>query len=85
MTCYIVLLNVILTFYVFLSTEAATRSVLWKKVLQACNFIKKDTLGQVFSCEFCEIWKNTFFTEHLWTTASVSTWNIFLISRENVR
>ena len=37
--------------------------------LQACNFIKKDTLPQVFSCEFCEISKNTFFTEHLWVTA----------------
>ena len=33
------------------------------------NFIKKETLAQVFSCEFCEISKNTFFTEHLWTTA----------------
>ena len=22
--------------------------------------------AQVFSCEFCEISKNTFFTEHLW-------------------
>ena len=32
------------------------------------NFIKKETLTQVFSCEFCEIFKNTFFTEHLWTT-----------------
>ena len=29
------------------------------------------TLAQVFSCEFCEISKNTFFTEHLWTTASL--------------
>ena len=28
--------------------------------LQACNFIKKETLAQVFSCEFCEIFKNTF-------------------------
>ena len=28
---------------------------------QACNFIKKETLAQVFSCEFCEISKNTFF------------------------
>ena len=27
----------------------------------ACNFIKKGTLAQVFSCEFCEISKNTFF------------------------
>ena len=25
----------------------------------------------MFSCEFCEIFKNTFFTEHLRTTASV--------------
>ena len=28
--------------------------------LQACNFVKKETLAQVFSCEFCEISKNTF-------------------------
>ena len=27
----------------------------------ACNFIKKETLTQVFSCEFYEISKNTFF------------------------
>ena len=26
----------------------------------ACNFIKKETLAQVFSCEFHEISKNTF-------------------------
>ena len=37
----------------------------------ACNFIKKETLAQVFSCEFCEISKNTFFTEHIWMTAYV--------------
>ena len=30
----------------------------------------KKRLAQVFSCEFCEIFKNTFFTEHVWTTAS---------------
>ena len=34
-------------------------------------FIKKETLAQVFSCQFCEISKNIFFTEHVWTTASV--------------
>ena len=28
---------------------------------QAFNFIKKETLVQVFSYEFCEISKNTFF------------------------
>ena len=25
-----------------------------------CNFINKETLAQVFYCEFCEIFKNTF-------------------------
>ena len=28
-------------------------------------FIKKQTLTQVFSCVFCEIFKNNFFIEHL--------------------
>ena len=38
---------------------------------QACSFIKKETLTQAFSCEYCEISKNTFFfTEQLRTTAS---------------
>ena len=32
---------------------------------EACNFIKKETLVQVFSCEF-----SIFFTERLWTTNS---------------
>ena len=36
------------------------------------NFIKKETLAQVFSCEFCKITKDTFFVEHLRTTASIS-------------
>ena len=39
-------------------------------VPQACNLIKKETLAQVSCCEFFEIFKNTFFTEHLRTTAS---------------
>ena len=40
----------------------------------ACNFTKKETLEHVFSCEFCEIFKNTFLTERLWTTSSVSNY-----------
>ena len=45
-------------------------------------FFKKETLAQVFFCEFCEIFKNTFFTEYLWATASVvlreslNTWEL---------
>ena len=37
--------------------------------LQACNFVKTESLVQVFSCEFCEISKKTFFTEDLRETA----------------
>ena len=33
---------------------------------EACNFIKKENLAQVFSSEFCEVFKNTFFIERLW-------------------
>ena len=32
--------------------------------------MKKETLGQLFSYDFCQISKNKFFTEHMWTTAS---------------
>ena len=35
------------------------------------------TLAQVFSCEFCKIFKNNFFTEHLSTTAFLTN-NCFL-------
>ena len=41
--------------------------------------IKKETLTEMFSYEFYEISKDTFFTEHLWATASVyqgSLWRI---------
>ena len=41
------------------------------------NFIKKEILAQVFSCELCKIFKNTFFTEHLqWLLLD---WGIHLI------
>ena len=36
-------------------------SFLIKLRTSACNFIKKETLAKVFSCEFCEISKSTFF------------------------
>ena len=34
--------------------------------LAACNFIKKETLAQMFYCEFCELLRTPFFIEHLW-------------------
>ena len=44
---------------------------LFNKLAEACNFIKKKTLAEIFFCEYCEISKNALFTEHLWSTASV--------------
>ena len=38
---------------------------LCQSLFLSCNFIKKDTVPQGLSCEFCMIFKNTFFTEHL--------------------
>ena len=65
-----------------LCTEAATGEVLFRKgVLRnfakftrkhLCHFIKIETLAQMFSCEFCETSKNTFLTEHVWPTVSIS-------------
>ena len=63
--------------------EAATRGgalSLWKKWFleisqnsqeKVCVLvcIEKETLALVFSCQSCEISKNTFFTGHSWMTA----------------
>ena len=67
-------------FVLFLNNECATYS----KRLKYCNLLAclpavfhlalskwKKTLTQVFPREFREVSKNTFFTEHLWKTASV--------------
>ena len=45
------------------------------KHLYQCLFLNKvaEDLAQVFSCEFCEIFKNTFSSEHL-------QWGCFWIS-----
>ena len=43
----------------------------------ACDIIKKETLTQVLLCEFCEFFRNTFLTEHAWTTASETQMNAF--------
>ena len=44
------------------------QSLFFNKVadLKACNFIKKENLAQVFSCEFSKFLRTPFLTEHLW-------------------
>ena len=59
--------------------EAATRGVLrnfpkftGKHLSQSLFFMKKETVAQVFSYEFCESFENTYFEEHLPMTASIN-------------
>ena len=47
-------------------------------VFHSCNFIK-DTPTQVFSCEYCEIFKNSFFNRAPLLTASV-LWTITMLN-----
>ena len=56
---------------------------------QVCNFIKGETLTQVFSCEFCEISKNTLFREHLrWllllivAICTVLFWKLYIVFKK---
>ena len=53
----------------------ASKKILWK------SEAAKESLARVFSCDFCEISKSTFFAEHLWTTASGKCENKDLILR----
>ena len=49
------------TFMLQLCYDKNNRQTLANHWLEASNFIKKETLAQVFSCEFYEIYKNTFY------------------------
>ena len=46
--------------------------------------LTKKTLAQVFSCEFCEISKNTFLTEHLLINTSVQCLELIIPEIVNV-
>ena len=58
-SCSIIVQNVLKHFAIFTGKSP-------QKIFLSCNFIKKETLAQGFSCDF------NFFTKHLWMTASNS-------------
>ena len=60
-------------------------SFLIKLQVETCNFIKKETLAQVFPCEFFKIFKNNFFTEHLWTTGVTDCYILPTIWTSDIR
>ena len=63
--------GVLKNFAKFTESTCARVTFLIKLQAEAGNFIKKETLAKMFSCEFCEIFKNILFMEHLRATASV--------------
>ena len=64
---------VILKNFAKLSKKHLYWSLFLNKVIGgAWNFIEKETLVEVFSYKFCEIFINTFLAEHLLTTTSES-------------
>ena len=75
-----------LTFSTYWSSHqrCSIKKKVFLEILQkTCNFIRKETMAQVFSCKFCKISKNMFPTgpnaEHLYTTASVPSSSLSLI------
>ena len=58
----------------------ASVSLLVKLQPQTCNFIKKETLAQVFSCEFWEICKNALSYRTPSMAASVFSYYEFKLS-----
>ena len=49
--------------FLFAGVTFLTKFLFWDVQLY-----KEETPARVFICEFCEIFKKTFFAEHLWTT-----------------
>ena len=44
----------------------------------ATGGVKKESVAQMFSCQFCEIFKNAIFTEHIRvTTSAIVLFNLF--------
>ena len=47
------------------------RAIIFLHKICSIVLFKKKTLAQEFFCEFCKIFKNSFFTENLWMTPSI--------------
>ena len=56
---------------VFLEILQSSQENTCARISFVINFIKKETLAQVFSCEFREIFKSTFFDRTLPVAASI--------------
>ena len=65
--------------------EHLCQSLFFNKAdLSPASLFKKKTLAQLFFCEFCEIFKNTFFAKRLWGTASGEIYIDFVLVLEQL-
>ena len=67
-----------------LQENTCTKISFLVKLLEVCNFTKKEPLTQVFSSDFCKIFKNIFFTEQLRVTTSDTRMQVFVIHNLNL-
>ena len=49
------------------------------------SFLIKQILAQVFSCKFCEVFKNNVFTKQLWTSTSSEEMKEERVAKRTVR
>ena len=70
-TCSII--KIVIRNFAKFTEKNLCQSLFLNKVAGLSNFIKKETLAQVFSCQFSGTFKNTHFREHLRTTVSGMT------------
>ena len=71
----IIIFIIIIIIVIIIIAEAVVERCSVKKV-----FLKISHLAQIFACEFCEIFKNTFFTEHLRTTVIIRVLHLLTYS-----
>ena len=62
----------LLSFLTKFTEKHLYQNLFFYKVAGLRQRYEKKTLAQVLSCEFRQISNNTFFTEHLWMTASIN-------------
>ena len=62
-------------FFIKKNVRSSLPKVFCRKGLETCNFIAKETLAQVSSCEYCEFFKNTYCYRTPFVAASVN-WKI---------
>ena len=57
-------------------SEAGLKWGCWNLEIKACNVMRKETPKQVFFCDFCDVFKNTLFTDYTRDTPFVLSENL---------